>query len=218
MSSLLLNMEKNPKIEIETKNLIKATAEAVTYLHKTSKKKFFLPKSFFLMTHKILLAHNSEDAGKYRTARYELKIHKGTFKPTEAWKIDNEVVDLLDFINNQHKWGPVFRRYALNKSQNGKRISKKQRKLAYKVFVAWYIHHKLVSIHPFTDGNGRMARLIMCIVLAQLGLAEITYPVLINSIINRDKGRYLDALNKADRENYIAGINYMSKYSAMHTC
>jgi Fic family protein len=46
-----------------------------------------------------------------------------------------------------------------------------------------HMHEKLVTIHPFIDGNGRTARLIMNLILLQNG-----YPI---TIINSDKGKRL---------------------------
>ncbi len=56
------------------------------------------------------------------------------------------------------------------------------------------IHHKLVSIHPFVDGNGRTARLLMNIILMQKG-----YPLVI--ILKNDRKTYYEALSKADNGN-----------------
>jgi Fic family protein len=53
-------------------------------------------------------------------------------------------------------------------------------------------HYKFVYIHPFVDGNGRTARLIMNLLLMQKG-----YPIAI--IREIDRGDYYDALSKADK-------------------
>jgi Fic family protein len=55
---------------------------------------------------------------------------------------------------------------------------------------ALHAHFKLVSIHPFIDGNGRTARLLLDFILIQGGFA----PIIIRP---RDRKRYIDAL-----ENY----------------
>ena len=52
---------------------------------------------------------------------------------------------------------------------------------------AFEAHYRLVSIHPFTDGNGRTARLIMNLMLLENGFA----PVIIRP---RDRKRYLSVL------------------------
>lgn len=51
-------------------------------------------------------------------------------------------------------------------------------------------HYKLVSIHPFSDGNGRTSRLLMNLILMQVG-----YPPAI--IRKEDRIAYLDSLEKA---------------------
>ena len=51
-------------------------------------------------------------------------------------------------------------------------------------------HYRLVTIHPFTDGNGRTARLLMNMILLMYG-----YPAAI--IRKRDRLDYIDSLEKA---------------------
>ena len=71
------------------------------------------------------------------------------------------------------------------------------------------IHKELVTIHPFIDGNGRAARLLMNLALLQAGYP----PAIIPPILRRD---YLDTLNKTHKRNnepfinFIAGICYES--------
>jgi len=71
------------------------------------------------------------------------------------------------------------------------------------------LHRELVTIHPFIDGNGRAARLLMNLALLQAG-----YPVaIIPPILRRE---YLDTLNKTHKGdnrpfiNFIAGVCYES--------
>lgn len=56
-------------------------------------------------------------------------------------------------------------------------------------------HHKFTSIHPFDDGNGRLAR-----ILSNFILLKHHYPVIV--VKNRDKVQYYAALNIADNGIY----------------
>ncbi|MCB0126352.1 MAG: Fic family protein [Caldilineaceae bacterium] len=59
------------------------------------------------------------------------------------------------------------------------------------LLIAATFHFRFVEIHPFDDGNGRMARLLMNLILMQAGYV----PVIINT---NTKGEYLLALEAAD--------------------
>ena len=72
------------------------------------------------------------------------------------------------------------------------------------VTLAAMLHYKFVKIHPFDDGNGRVARLLMNYVMLRNGLP----PVIIRT---SDKQNYLRALHLADLENYEPFINYIAK-------
>lgn len=56
-------------------------------------------------------------------------------------------------------------------------------------------HHKFTAIHPFDDGNGRLAR-----ILSNFILLKHKYPVIV--IKNRDKVQYYASLNIADNGIY----------------
>lgn len=60
------------------------------------------------------------------------------------------------------------------------------------VEIAARFHHEFTAIHPFDDGNGRMARLLMNLLLMQRG-----YPPVVIRIAERDE--YLLLLREADR-------------------
>ncbi len=72
------------------------------------------------------------------------------------------------------------------------------------VLLASEFHYKFVRIHPFDDGNGRLARILMNFILMQFG-----YPPVI--VKTQDKQNYFAALRQADADlienfvDYIAG-------------
>ena len=60
------------------------------------------------------------------------------------------------------------------------------------VELAALFHYRYIRIHPFEDGNGRIARLLMNFILLRHG-----YPMIV--IRSKKKKAYLDALGKADK-------------------
>jgi Fic-DOC domain mobile mystery protein B len=67
--------------------------------------------------------------------------------------------------------------------------------------VAVRLHHRLVWIHPFPNGNGRHARLMADLLVMRLGRERFSW----GSAELRDPGavrrRYIDALRAADRQD-----------------
>lgn len=60
------------------------------------------------------------------------------------------------------------------------------------VELAALFHYRYIRIHPFEDGNGRIARLLMNYILFKYG-----YPMIV--IRSKNKKAYLDALHKVDQ-------------------
>ncbi|MHB8126704.1 MAG: Fic family protein [Desulfitobacteriaceae bacterium] len=68
------------------------------------------------------------------------------------------------------------------------------------IIAAWF-HHGFVQIHPFQDGNGRIARLLASLILIKNDLFPFT--------VKRDeKKQYIDSLELADKDNYQPLINF----------
>ena len=81
------------------------------------------------------------------------------------------------------------------------------RNLDHIVKIAADTHYKLVSIHPFADGNGRTSRLLMNLILMQQG-----YPPAI--IRKEDRLAYINSLEKAQKGNGLEDF-YNLIYSAV---
>lgn len=60
------------------------------------------------------------------------------------------------------------------------------------VLLAAFAHRRLVDIHPFTDGNGRTARLLMNLVFVNKGYCVVSIPPIL-------RGDYISALIAAQR-------------------
>ncbi|MDR3176055.1 MAG: Fic family protein [Desulfovibrio sp.] len=64
------------------------------------------------------------------------------------------------------------------------------------------LHKKLVSIHPFADGNGRVSRLVMNASLIQKSFLPIIIPPIL-------RAEYIDSLNASDQGNDSGFMNFM---------
>lgn len=120
---------------------------------------------------------DSKNAGTYRTGN--VMITGSSHSPPEA----HEVPYLMQQFIRWMKAG-----------------SKKY----HAVELAALAHHRLVHIHPFVDGNGRTARLLMNLLLMQKG-----YPLA--TILKDDRKKYYDVLNKADKGNEAPLVNFMAQ-------
>ena len=128
--------------------------------------------------HKLVLKGiDDKNAGQYR--QLPVGIAGASHQPPEAW----QVPALMD------EWGDWLR----NESSD-----------LHPVLRAAILHHRLVSIHPFIDGNGRTARLAMNLMLMQAG-----YPPTIILRINRRQ--YYQVLARADSGDLRPFINFVGR-------
>lgn len=114
----------------------------------------------------ILKGIDDENAGKYRSVNVHITGSQHTQPSSE--QVASMMSDLTDW---------------LEKLPSPDQLSEE----ADPIVLACIAHAWFVYIHPFVDGNGRTARLLMNLVLMRYG-----YPI---AIINRDdRQRYYDAL------------------------
>lgn len=128
-------------------------------------KKHTISEMLIRNLHQIIVQETDKEwAGKYRNANVIIGGAKHT--PPDALQVPQKMRDLASWLNSQKNKINIIELSAL-------------------------LHHKLVHIHPFFDGNGRTARLTMNLLLMQAG-----YPLVI--ILKNDRKKYYDVLEKAD--------------------
>lgn len=81
-------------------------------------------------------------------------------------------------------------------------LRSKEFQTAHPALQAAYAHYSLASIHPFADGNGRVARALASVFTYR----AISMPIM---ILSEHKKAYLDALEAADGGDYQQFVDFM---------
>ncbi|MFY8069154.1 MAG: Fic family protein [Flavobacterium sp.] len=117
--------------------------EAIAYIKELMDKNTAINEREILCIHNLILRGiYPEDAGKYR--KVQVMIKGSSHMPPQPFLVAKEMEEL--FI-----W------YQTNKNN------------LHPVILAAEMHERLVTIHPFIDGNGRTSRLLMNLILLQHG-------------------------------------------------
>lgn len=159
--------------QIESENSLRQFDAAMSELQSwLSKKDYKLKPSLILKLHRVLLDRLSLYAGVYRPA--SVTIGGSRHSPPPADAVPEFVEELCDYVNSN--WA--------HKSA---------------VHLAAYILWRMNWIHPFSDGNGRTARIVSYLVLCAHSGNRLPGDLTIPEQISRQKQPYYDALEEADR-------------------
>jgi Fic-DOC domain mobile mystery protein B len=77
--------------------------------------------------------------------------------------------------------------------------------------IAVRLHHKLVLIHPFPNGNGRISRLMADLLMQQLGEPRLYWGDGNLTDITELRKKYIDALHAADAGDYSGLIKFVTR-------
>jgi Fic family protein len=128
--------------------------------------------------HKLVLTRiDDQEAGQYRTL--PVRIAGADYQPPEAWQVPGLMDEWGDWLN-----GPALALHPVERAAQA--------------------HHRLAAIHPFIDGNGRTARLVMALLLIRSG-----YPPTIILRINRRQ--YYRVLAQADAGRAAPLVNFVGR-------
>lgn len=134
-------------------------AKAFEFIKTSAKNNIKIDENYILQIHKIILSGiDDTNAGFYRSVRVRISGSQ-TILPNP--------LKVPDLMKDFSEW-----------------LVKKDNDMLMKAIEA---HYRLVTIHPFIDGNGRTARLLLNSMLLENGYV----PIIIRTI---DRRRYLSAL------------------------
>ncbi len=75
--------------------------------------------------------------------------------------------------------------------------------------VAVRLHHRLVVIHPWSNGNGRHARLMADVLIASRGGPALTWSGAVNlTQAPERRAAYLDAVRRADQQDFLPLLRF----------
>lgn len=150
----------------------------IDFIYKAIQKKVKFSKTFILNLHELILTKiNDENAGVFR--RTQVRILGSRHIPPNPLKINSLIEEMVSWYYENYS------------------------KLSVPELAAW-IHFKFVHIHPFIDGNGRTARLIMNLVLIQHG-----YPPAV--ILYLDRKKYYRVLREADNGKMDSYMDFIGR-------
>lgn len=166
-----LGAEPRTVDEREVGNFVRATEHALAHVQAGEP----ITSRLLLDTHRILLTGvrgERERPGEFRTAQNFIgsssDIHAARFVPPPHLELPSLLTDLERFVNEDVRAMPLLVRIAI-------------------------AHYQFETIHPFRDGNGRIGRLLIMLMLVREAL--LPGPLLpISSAFEHRRGTYNDRL------------------------
>ncbi len=163
--------------------------DAIEYVKHLVTAKVILSKTELLTIHNLILRGiYPEEAGKYRTVPVSISGSKHT--PPQPYLVEKQMED-------------YFLWYAQNRS------------FLHPVVLAAEMHERLVTIHPFIDGNGRTARLIMNLILLQNGFVIANIKGDLSTRMDYYKGLE-EVQSGGSKEGFVQFIVNVEKASLMN--
>ena len=92
-------------------------------------------------------------------------------------------------------------------------VNQQDKDILHPVLKAGIVHHELVRIHPFIDGNGRVARVLATLVLL-LGGYDIRRFFSLEEYYDKDAVSYYQNLQKASAGNLTSWLEYFTSGAA----
>ena len=128
--------------------------------------------------HSLLMQGLISEAGRYRPLN--VKITNATYRPPEHFDVPRLMAELVEIIGRQEASGTVPR-----------------------FLLGVYVHWAIARIHPFVDGNGRMARVLQDLFFLRHRLVPTPIPF-------QQVDDYYESLQKADAGNPVPFVEFVA--------
>lgn len=134
-------------------------------------------------------------------SRTKIDLRKGAFKILENNPTREDGTKIL-YCPPEHVQAEMDNLISIYNDAENKNI--------HPLICATWFHHAFTIIHPFQDGNGRIARLLSSLILIKHGLFPFTV------LREEAKAKYIDALEKADAHEFQPLIDYFAEVQKRH--
>lgn len=199
------NIEGNPLSLIQVEAIEKGERIGVPQIYEREVKNYLaamrwieryasskISEKSILQLHKILTQDilKDEKCGKYKSRQNYVVNERGIriYTPPSPEETPKLMGQLIEWLN-----------------------SGKEQKL-HSILVCAIFHHRLVSIHPFSDGNGRIARVLTTWILYQRGF-DINHIFSLDDFFASDRKRYYQKIEQAREidNNLTFWIEYVAE-------
>ena len=162
-------------------SMIRDHEAAVDYIFDFVKGRRVLSAGSIKEMHALMTRHQDTVEGEDRYGREtRVPLIRGAYKsmPNNPRRPDG---GMHEYCPPEHVAAEMDRLIAMHREHAG---------VSPEVEAAW-LHHRFTQIHPFQDGNGRVARALAALVLVKAGW----FPLVVR---DRERGVYINALEAAD--------------------
>ncbi|MCL4549092.1 MAG: Fic family protein [Bacteroidetes bacterium] len=176
---------------------IRGHNEAINFLVNFVRNKEELTEAVIRELHKVILVESYETDAVTQNGKFTKKtVTLGAYK-TQPNHVKTATGEIHYFAS------PEETPAKMHELMNWYRDSK-EKKETHPVVLAAIFHHRFSEIHPFDDGNGRLARLLMNLIFMQNN-----FPPAIIKI--KDKNNYYLALSQADSGDVKKFVEYVAE-------
>jgi Fic family protein len=158
---------------------VKNLGLAYDFLYELAQQETPVTENYLKQVHKLIIGNDPTlNPGEYRNIG--VIITGSDHRPPEPFEVPIKMAELFDWIRENENQNPII--------------------------VAAIAHHEFVKIHPFKDGNGRTARILLNLILLKKG-----FPIC--NIRRDERPTYYDSLSLADNGHYEPIIEIVAENS-----
>ncbi|MCY4421609.1 MAG: Fic family protein [Acidimicrobiaceae bacterium] len=156
----------------QTRSALTGYRDAMTYVLELAEDRIAIDESLLRSLHYMMTKHELRiRPGRYRSGDVWVEDENGTrvYQAPDARLVDGLMGSLVESLDSSDSWPVMFR--------------------------AAMAHLNLVMIHPFRDGNGRMARALQTMVLAGEGIVSPVFSS-VEEYLGRNTNDYYAVLSE----------------------